>query len=57
MQLKKAAKARHLRHGLPFFVVESGQLRVCFEEDRRKRIIVFAGNHKQYEKWYRNQQL
>jgi len=55
LQLKGFGKARHLKHGLPFFVVESGQYRICFEEQKNSRTIVFAGNHKQYEKWYRKQ--
>ena len=45
-------KIRHLGHGLPFFVVEANQYRICFEEKERMRTIVFVGNHKQYEKWY-----
>jgi len=48
-------KARHLKHGLPFFVVETGQYRICFEETKGIRRIMFAGNHKQYEKWYEKQ--
>jgi len=52
-QLKFLGKTRHLEHGLPFFVVEAGQYRICFEEWSNKRVIVFAGSHKQYEKWYK----
>lgn len=52
-QLKTLGKARHLKKGLPYFVVESGQYRVCFKEDGVKRTVFFAGNHKQYEKWYK----
>ncbi len=55
IQLKTIEKARHLKHGLPFFVLESGQYRICFEEKEKTRIIMFAGNHKQYEKWYKKQ--
>ncbi len=54
-QLKHLTKTRHLKHGLPFFVIESGQYRICFEEIEEKRIIRFAGNHKQYEKWFKEQ--
>ena len=54
-QLKTLPKARHLKHGLPFFVLEKGQYRVCFEEKQKTRTIVFAGTHKQYEKWYKKQ--
>lgn len=55
MQLKTLQKIRHLKHGLPFFVLESGQYRVAFEEKQKIREIMFAGNHKQYEKWYKDQ--
>lgn len=51
-QLKTLAKARHLGRGLPYFVAESGQHRICFIEEGQTRTIVFAGNHKQYQKWY-----
>jgi len=44
-------KARHLRHSLPYFVVEAGQYRIVFEQTGNTRILVFVGNHKQYEKW------
>lgn len=54
-QLKFLAKVRHLKKGLPFFVVETGQYRVCFEQKQKTRMVVFAGNHKQYEEWYKKQ--
>lgn len=54
-QLKMLEKARHLKHGLPFFVLETGQHRICFEEKQKTRTIMFAGNHKQYQKWYKEQ--
>jgi hypothetical protein len=52
-QLKTLVKARHLKKGLSYFVVETGQYRICFKEEGTKRTIHFAGNHKQYEKWYK----
>jgi len=52
-QLKTLAKARHLKKGLPYFVVETGQYRICFKEEGNLRTIHFAGNHKQYQKWYK----
>ncbi|MFH1752348.1 MAG: hypothetical protein ABH821_05425 [archaeon] len=52
-QLKTLQKIRHLGHGLPYFVVETGQYRICFKEKRQTRTIMFAGTHKQYEKWYK----
>ena len=54
-QLECLQKARHMKHGLPFFVVEAGQYRICYEQEETKRIIRFAGSHKQYEKWYKDQ--
>lgn len=54
-QLKTLPEARHLKHGLPFFVIESGQYRICFEEKGKTRIVAFAGTHKQYEDWYKRQ--
>jgi N-methylhydantoinase B/oxoprolinase/acetone carboxylase alpha subunit len=53
--LKTMQAARHLKHGLPFFVVEACQYRICFEEKQNKRTVVFAGTHKQYEKWCKSQ--
>ena len=52
-QLKTLLKARHLKQGIPIFVVESGQYRICFREKGKAREILFAGNHKQYQKWYK----
>ena len=53
-QIKILANPRHLKHGEPFFVEETGQFRICFEQmAANTRQIVFAGNHKQYEKWYK----
>ncbi len=55
-QLKsREKKGRHLKHGTPYFVEEMGQYRVCYEEEGDLRTIMFAGNHKQYEKWYQRQ--
>lgn len=53
-QIKLLKNPRHLKHGEPFFVEEAGQYRICFEQTSpKKRMIIFAGNHKQYEKWYK----
>ena len=51
-QLKTIVKLRHLKQGVPIFVAESGQNRICFREKGKTREILFAGNHKQYQKWY-----
>ena len=53
--LKTRLGARHLKKGLPFFVVETGQYRICFEEKEKVRLVMFAGTHKQYEKWLSQQ--
>jgi mRNA-degrading endonuclease RelE of RelBE toxin-antitoxin system len=52
IQLEKENPARHLEKGLPFFVVEVGQYRICFELTEKKKKVYFIGNHKEYEKWY-----
>lgn len=54
-QLENLESIRHLQLGLPFFVVQVGQFRICFEQKENIRTIVFVGNHKQYEKWYSEQ--
>ncbi|MGI6589945.1 MAG: hypothetical protein ACOX1V_04785 [Candidatus Iainarchaeum sp.] len=55
LKLKVLSTSRHLKHGVPFFVLETGQYRICYEESSSNlRTIMFAGTHKQYEKWYKN---
>jgi len=46
--------SRHLRHGLPYFVEEVGGYRIAFEIKEKKKRILFVGDHKQYERWYRS---
>lgn len=48
--------SRHLRHGLPAFVEDVGQYRVCFFADEllKEKHVVFIGDHKDYEKWFRS---
>ncbi|MFH0955355.1 MAG: hypothetical protein V1777_04600 [Candidatus Micrarchaeota archaeon] len=53
LKLQHLITARHLKHGVPIFVVEAGQYRICFREKQKTREILFAGSHKQYEKWYK----
>ena len=46
---------RHLKKGARFFVDEIGQNRIVyrvFEENKEARFY-FVGNHKEYERWYR----
>ena len=44
---------RHSEKGLPYFVDEIGQYRVCFisEEEEKLRTFYFIGKHKKYEKF------
>ena len=53
-QLKQPLKHRHLKRGLPFFVVEVVGYRITFQidEEKKTKTIRFVGDHKQYEKWY-----
>ena len=55
--MKQPLQSRGL-HSLRYQVEEVGQHRIAFEVDERARTksIYFIGNHKQYEKWYKNQQ-
>lgn len=49
--------ARHMRFGLEFYVLEISQYRVALKinEVKKLKTVWFAGNHKQYEKWYKKQ--
>lgn len=49
--------ARHLEHGKPFFVAEVGQYRIAFKvrEELREKRIIYVGDHKDYDKWCRQQ--
>ncbi|MBI2445287.1 hypothetical protein HYV43_02765 [Candidatus Micrarchaeota archaeon] len=50
--------ARHLKHGSPHFVAEVGQYRIAFiirRELNQKRIL-FVGDHKAYERWFKAQE-
>ncbi len=49
---------RHLKRGLPFFVEEAGGYRIAFKvrEDLKQKRILFIGDHKEYEWWYREQE-
>ncbi|MFA6064420.1 MAG: hypothetical protein WCW44_06300 [archaeon] len=50
-ELKEDKQFRHLKLGSPHFVLEAGQYRILFIEEEKKRILIFVGNHKDYEKW------
>ncbi len=56
-QQKNETGMRHMRHGVDFYVVEAGQYRIALKvhEEKQMKEICFAGNHKQYEKWYKEQ--
>ncbi len=52
-QIKNGLPGRHLEHGIPVFVEEVGQYRICYVQDEKNktRKIYFAGDHKNYDKW------
>ncbi len=56
-QLIKPISARHLKHGVGFFVVDVGGSRITFRQDdaTRTRRIYFAGTHKDYLTWCQEQ--
>ncbi len=51
--------SRHLRHGSPHFVAEVGQYRIAYKilDDRMIKRVMFVGDHKAYERWYRERDL
>lgn len=55
-QLRDKPEGRHL-HGKPFFIEEVAGCRIAYKSDDsiEKRTIHFVGDHKQYERWYKNQ--
>lgn len=57
MQIKTGLPGRHLHFGVDFFVEEVGQYRICYKsfEERKARKIYFVGDHKEYERWVREQ--
>jgi len=54
-QLRYEKQRRHLHHGISIFVDQVNQYRICYElfEDSKIIRIDFIGNHKDYEKWYK----
>lgn len=55
-QQKYPSKTRHLKHGVEFYVAEAGQYRIAvkIEDAAMTKTIWFAGDHKQYERWYKS---
>jgi mRNA-degrading endonuclease RelE of RelBE toxin-antitoxin system len=53
LQLQGDTLSRHLKQGLPFYVSEIGQHRLCYSVDEKKKMktLHFVGDHKDYEKW------
>ncbi len=45
---------RHLRHGYDFFIIEMGKYRIAYTRRNGLKMIYFAGDHKDYERWYRS---
>ncbi len=56
--MKQSLQARGLKASKAV-VEEAGQYRIAFyqNEEQRKKEIHFVGNHKQYEKWYKSQNI
>jgi mRNA-degrading endonuclease RelE of RelBE toxin-antitoxin system len=48
-------KKRHLKQGTSFFVDEIGQYRILYRvfDSQQEVRFYFVGNHKEYEKWYK----
>ena len=55
-QMEQPLQARGL-HSSKYHIEEAGQYRIAYEQNEETRIkeVHFVGNHKQYEKWYREQ--
>lgn len=55
-QMEQPLQARGL-HSSKYQVEEAGQFRIAFRQDEQTRTkeVHFVGNHKQYEKWYKEQ--
>jgi len=53
---KNETKTRHLKYGIEFYIVESGQYRIAIKINEKEKVkeIHFAGNHKQYADWYKS---
>ena len=56
-QMEQQLQSRGL-HSSRYQIEEVGQYRIALKIDEKNMVkkIVFVGNHKQYEKWYKNQQ-
>ena len=48
--------SRHLKHGSPHYVAEVGQYHIAFliRQDLGQKRILFLGDHKSYERWFRD---
>jgi len=56
-QILNELPGRHLEHGVPYFVEDVGQHRICyysFEETKTRRFF-FVGDHKEYQRWVHEQ--
>lgn len=52
-QILDELPGRHLGHGVPYFVEEVGQYRICYKsfDDLKVRRFYFVGKHKEYDRW------
>ncbi|MFH1106407.1 MAG: hypothetical protein V1787_00775 [Candidatus Micrarchaeota archaeon] len=44
---------RHMEKGLPYFVAQAGQYRIIYTCKEGVKRIYFVGDHKEYERWYK----
>lgn len=54
-RMESGPAGRHLKYGLPYCIEEIGQYRIAYtsNEQSKEKIIYFVGNHKDYEKWFK----
>ena len=58
-QILAGLPGRHLERGLPYFVEEVDQYRICYKSDEENKIrrFYFVGDHKEYLKWIGKQEI
>jgi hypothetical protein len=58
-QILTGLPGRHLERGVPYFVEEVDQYRICYKSDdvAMVRRFYFVGGHKEYLKWIGKQEI
>lgn len=51
-KVKTEKKRRHLKAGFPYFVEEVGQYRIVYSLVDQEILLLFVGDHKEYERYY-----